>query len=215
MLNKIPVVIIDDHHVICAGLRSIIDSQPDMRVVAEALTGRKGLAAIQEHQPKLALLDLQLGGDMSGLDVLRSLQTHQSTTRVLMLSAYSEAQYGLNVLRAGAAGFIAKGVEPAELLRAMRMVIRGGRYLGPALAEQLVASASGEDPHGPLHSRLSAREFQIFCKLAQGESVSQVAAKMFLSVKTVSTYRRRVLDKMAMKSNADLTAYALRNELIQ
>jgi DNA-binding NarL/FixJ family response regulator len=215
MLTKASVVVVDDHHVICAGLKAIIDAQPDMRVVAEANTGRRALAAITEHSPQLVLLDLQLGGDMSGLDVLRSLQTHQTPARVLMLSAYSEAQYGLNVLRAGAAGFIAKGVDQTELLRAMRMVMRGGRYLGPALAEQLVASASGEDPQGPLHSRLSTREFQIFCKLAQGESVSQVAAKMFLSVKTVSTYRRRVLDKMAMKSNADLTAYALRNELIQ
>jgi DNA-binding NarL/FixJ family response regulator len=132
-----------------------------------------------------------------------------------MLSAYSEAQYGLNVLRAGAAGFIAKGVEPAELLRAMRMVIRGGRYLGPALAEQLVASASGEDPQGPLHSRLSAREFQIFCKLASGSSVSEIARELCLSVKTVSTYRSRVLEKMHFKTNADITSYALRNGLIQ
>jgi DNA-binding NarL/FixJ family response regulator len=99
------------------------------------------------------------------------------------------------------------------MLRAIRQVMRGGRYLGPALAEQLVASVDG-DPDAPLHGRLSTREFQIFCKLAQGDTVSAIAAKMFLSVKTVSTYRRRVLDKLSMKNNADLTAYAIRNELV-
>lgn len=213
MLTSAPVVVVDDHQVFRAGLKTIIDATPDLRVVAEAATGKGALAAIEQHKPKLVLLDLQLG-EGSGLDVLRSLHTHDSQARVLILSAYSEAQYGLNVLQAGAAGFIAKGAEPAELLRAMRMVLRGGRYLGPALAEQLVARANGT-PDGPLHSRLSAREFQIFCKIAQGESVSQVAAKMFLSVKTVSTYRRRVLDKLSMTSNADMTAYAMRNELIQ
>jgi DNA-binding NarL/FixJ family response regulator len=133
---------------------------------------------------------------------------------VLILSAFPEAQYGLNVLRGGASGFVGKGTEESELFRAIRTVARGGRYVGPELADLLVAGVRG-DPNAPLHSILSEREFQIFCKLAQGESVSEIANRLFLSVKTVSTYRSRILEKMSMKSNADITTYALRNNLVQ
>ena len=117
-------------------------------------------------------------------------------------------------MRGGASGFIGKGTEAPELMRALRTVARGGRYVGPELAEQLVAGVCG-DSNAPLHGKLSEREFQIFCKLAQGESVSQIAARLYLSVKTVSTYRRRILDKMSMKSNAEITSYAIRNDLIR
>jgi two-component system, NarL family, invasion response regulator UvrY len=151
---------------------------------------------------------------MSGLDVMRYARSHFPHTRILVLSSYPEAQFGLNVLRSGASGFIGKGTEAPELMRALRSVARGGRYVGPELAEQLVAGACG-DPSAPLHGKLSEREFQIFCKLAQGESVSQIAARLYLSVKTVSTYRRRVLDKMSMKSNAEITSYAIRNDLVR
>ena len=116
------------------------------------------------------------------------------------------------MLRGGASGFVGKGTEESELFRAIRTVARGGRYVGPDLADLLVAGVRG-DPNAPLHSILSEREFQIFCKLAQGESVSEIANRLFLSVKTVSTYRSRILEKMSMKSNADITTYALRNNL--
>ncbi len=213
-MPKAEVAIVDDHHVVCEGLRSLINAQPDMQIVAEYHSGGKAMRELRDSTVKLILLDLQLG-DISGLDVLRSIVTHKPTARVLMLSSYSESQYGVNLLRAGAAGFISKSATPAEMLRAMRTVLRGGRYVGPALAEQLVDGLNGGDSNAALHERLSTREFQIFCKLAQGESVSAIASRMFLSVKTVSTYRRRVLDKMTMKSNADITSYAIRNELIQ
>ena len=213
-MPKADVAIVDDHRIVCEGLRSLIDAQPDMRVSAVFHSGNTAMRELRETPAKLVMLDLQLG-DVSGLDVLRSLKSHQPALRVLMLSSYSEVQYGMNVLRAGAAGFIGKSAPPAEMLHAMRSVLRGGRYVGPALAAQLVDGLSGGDVNAPLHSKLSTREFQIFCKLAQGESVGAIASKMFLSVKTVSTYRRRVLDKMTMNSNADLTGYAIRNELIQ
>ena len=133
---------------------------------------------------------------------------------VLILSAFPEAQYGLNVLRGGASGFVGKGTEESELFRAIRTVARGGRYVGPDLADLLVAGVRG-DPNAPLHSILSEREFQVLCKLAAGRAVSDIAGELCLSVKTVSTYRTRVLDKMHLETNADLTTYALRNGLIQ
>jgi DNA-binding NarL/FixJ family response regulator len=130
------------------------------------------------------------------------------------LSAYPENQYGLNVLRAGASGFVSKTSDDAELCRAIRAAVRGGRYVSPELAGMLVSGMQGAVGE-PRHSVLSEREFQIFCKLAEGKSVSEIAAKLFLSVKTVSTYRTRILEKMGMKTNADMTYYAIKNDLLQ
>jgi len=212
-MRKTSVVVVDDHQVVCAGLRSMINAQPDLGVVGEATSGKEALERLKETSVDVMLLDLYLP-DMSGLDVLRYARSHYPRTKILVLSSYPEAQFGLNVLRGGASGFIGKGTEAPELMRALRTVARGGRYVGPELAEQLVAGVCG-DSNAPLHGKLSEREFQIFCKLAQGESVSQIAARLFLSVKTVSTYRRRILDKMSMKSNAEITSYAIRNDLIR
>jgi DNA-binding NarL/FixJ family response regulator len=212
-MTKTSVVIVDDHGIVCAGLKQLIDSQPDMHVIAEYTSGQQAMLALRTLKADLILLDLQLG-DTSGLDVLRSVVLHTPSAKVLVTSAYPEAQYGVNVLRAGAVGFLSKSATAPEMLRAMRMVARGGRYLGATLADQLVNGLSG-DLNAPLHGSLSTREFQIFCRLAQGEAVSSIANSMFLSVKTVSTYRRRVLDKMSLTCNADLTSYAMRNGLIQ
>ncbi|MGH8259653.1 MAG: LuxR C-terminal-related transcriptional regulator, partial [Steroidobacteraceae bacterium] len=159
------------------------------------------------------LLDLSLP-DISGLDVLRQVKTHHDSVATLVLSAYPEMQYGLNVLRAGASGFISKTADESELCRAIRAAMRGGRYVSPELAEVLVSGMHGGAGE-PRHSVLSEREFQIFCKLAEGRSVSEIAAKLFLSVKTVSTYRARILEKMGMKTNADMTYYAIKNDLVQ
>ena len=212
-MRKINVMLVDDHQVVCAGLKSMISAQPDLGVVAEASSGKHALEQLRTIPTDVLLLDLQLS-DMSGLDVLRYVRSHYPATRILVISSYPESQFGLNVLRGGANGFISKGVESAELMRALRIVARGGRYVGPALTEQLVSGITG-DGTAPLHGSLSEREFQIFCKLAQGESVSEIANRLFLSVKTVSTYRSRILEKMSMKSNADITTYALRNNLVQ
>lgn len=212
-MAKSAVVIVDDHAAVRAGLKSIIDTQADMQVTAEATSGVTALELLAQTTPDVVLLDLQLG-DMGGLDVLKRLGESGFTGRVLVLTAYAESQFGINALRAGAKGFINKNASATEVLRAIRTVMRGGRYIGSVLAEQLVARVDG-NPDAPLHDSLSSREFEVFRKLAEGETVSGVAAKLFLSVKTVSTYRRRILDKMAMKSNAELTSYALRNEIIQ
>jgi DNA-binding NarL/FixJ family response regulator len=179
----------------------------------EARNGREALTSLRAEGCDVLLLDLSLP-DMSGLDVLQQIKAHESVA-CLVLSAYPEKQYGLNVLRAGASGFVSKAADDAELCRAIRAVVRGGRYVSPELAKTLVSGMQGADAGEPRHSVLSEREFQIFCKLAEGRSVTEIAGRLYLSVKTVSTYRSRILDKMGMKSNADMTYYAVKNDLLQ
>ena len=207
------VAVVDDHQLVRIGLKQIIDSQADFAWAGEAKSGREALALLRTAQCDVLLLDLSLP-DMSGLDVLRQIKSHHEAVATLVLSSYPENQYGLNVLRAGASGFVSKTADDAELCRAIRAAVRGGRYVSPELAEMLVSGLQGT-PGEPRHSVLSEREFQIFCKLAEGKSVSEIAAKLFLSVKTVSTYRTRILEKMSMKTNADITYYAIKNNLLQ
>lgn len=212
-MPQLSVIIADDHQVVRAGLKQIISAQPDLRVIAECKSGKEVIAALKEQPCNVLLLDLSLP-DMSGLDVLKHVRTHHDATCVLVLSGYPEKQFGLNVLRGGANGFISKGVDESELLRALRTVARGNRYVGPELADMLVNGMDGSGDQ-PRHGVLSEREFQIFCKLAEGKSVTEIANKLFLSVKTVSTYRSRILEKMDMKTNADITYYAIKNSLLQ
>jgi len=209
------VAVVDDHQLVRIGLKQIIESQPDFAWAGEASNGREALALLRTAPCDVLLLDLSLP-DMSGLDVLRQIKAHHDSVATLVLSAYPENQYGLNVLRAGASGFVSKTADDGELCRAIRAAVRGGRYVSPELAEMLVSGMQGAPgPGEPRHSVLSEREFQIFCKLAEGKSVSEIAAKLFLSVKTVSTYRTRILEKMGMKTNADITYYAIKNNLVQ
>ena len=161
----------------------------------------------------LLILDINMP-DRSGLDILSHIRAAGYSTRVLVMSGLPERQYALNVLRAGARGYLSKEGAPDELLKAVRAILDGRRYVSPALAELLVSELD-QDADKPLHARLSEREFQVLCKLAAGRAVSDIAGELCLSVKTVSTYRTRVLDKMHLETNADLTTYALRNGLIQ
>jgi len=211
-VNALNVILVDDHQLVRAGLRQTIGSQPDIRIAAECSSGREALNALRSNPCNVLLLDLSLP-DMSGLDVLKHVRTHHEGVAVLILSGYPEAQFGLNVLRGGASGFVSKSAGEADLLRAIRQVARGNRYVGPELADLLVNGLNGTG-NEPLHSVLSEREFQIFCKLAEGVSVTEIAQKLFLSVKTVSTYRTRILEKMGMKTNADITTYAIKNSLL-
>jgi two-component system, NarL family, invasion response regulator UvrY len=212
-MNKVRIMIVDDHQVVRTGLRTLLNAQSDLAVVAEAGSARDAVDLLRQHTIDVLLLDLSLP-DTSGLDVLKRVRAHYENTFVLILSGFPETQFGLNVLRGGASGFISKGADDTELFRAVRTVARGRRYVGPELAELLVAGVRG-DANAPAHSSLSEREFQIFCKLAKGDSVSEIAARLFLSVKTISTYRSRILEKMSMRTNADITTYALRNNLLQ
>jgi two-component system, NarL family, invasion response regulator UvrY len=207
------VAVVDDHELVRIGLKQIIEAESDFTWVGDASTGREALDMLRSKPCDVLLLDLSLP-DMSGLDVLRRIKSHHETVATLVLSGYPEKQYGLNVLRAGASGFVSKTAAPDELCRAIRAAVRGGRYVSPELAEVLVNGMQGVLGEPP-HTALSEREFQIFCKLAEGQSVTEIGAALFLSVKTVSTYRTRILEKMGMKSNADMTYYAIKNDLVQ
>jgi DNA-binding NarL/FixJ family response regulator len=194
-------------------LRQFLEADQSIREIGEAATGRETLEQLRQSTWNLLLLDINMP-DRSGLDVLRQVRSTHPETRVLVLSGFPERQYAVNVLRAGASGFLSKESAPDELLKAIRAVLGGRRYVSSALAELLVSDLDG-DAQRPLHAKLSEREFQILCKLAAGRAVSEIANELCISVKTVSTYRTRVLQKMNLKTNADLTAYALHNALIQ
>ena len=206
------VLIADDHSLFRAGLRQFLADSLTSVDIGEAATGNATLECVQQKDWDLLVLDINMP-DRGGLDILRHVRSSRPGIRVLVLSGYPERQYAVNVLRAGAAGYIGKDSEPEELLKAVRTVLQGRRYVSESLAELLLLDLDQSDK--PLHSVLSEREFQIFGKLAAGRGVSEIGRELCLSVKTVSTYRSRILEKMHMKSNADLTSYALRNEIIQ
>ncbi|MEO7773884.1 MAG: response regulator transcription factor [Steroidobacteraceae bacterium] len=206
------VVIVDDHELVRRGLTESLAAQSDMKVVGDFPSGAPMLAAIEGGLAcDVLLLDLSLS-EGSGLDVLHKLQAQQPQIPVLILSSHEEAQFGVNVLRAGARGFISKGSDEADLLRAIRTVARGSKYVSPEMAGILIETKDS-DVNSPRHDILSQREFQIFIKLAEGETATHIAAELELSVKTVSTYRTRILEKMHMSTNADIVKYALSNGL--
>ncbi len=207
------VLIADDHAVVRAGFRQFLEADSSITVIGEAATGSETLDQLRKQAWDMVLLDIHMP-DRSGLDILRHIQTGHPSVKVLVMSGLPEQQYAVNVLRAGASGYLSKDSAPEELMKAVRTVLAGRRYVSAALAEMLAADLGG-DPDKPMHARLSTREFQIFCKLAAGRGVSDIALELSLSVKTVSTYRSRILEKMNFRANADITSYALRNGLIQ
>jgi DNA-binding NarL/FixJ family response regulator len=207
----IRILIADDHAIVRAGLKQFIADHADMQVAAEAATGTEAIAAVRAQEFDVVLLDISMP-DKNGIDTLKTIKHVRPELPVLMLSAYAEDQYAVNLLRAGAAGYLNKEAASSQLVSAIRTVVLGRKFVSPSLAQILADGVSG-DADRPLHAELSQREFQIFCKLAAGAAVSKIADELNLSVKTVSTYRTRVLEKMAMKSNADLTYYAIKNGL--
>jgi DNA-binding NarL/FixJ family response regulator len=209
----IRILIADDHAIVRAGLKQFISDQSDMSVAGEAATGEEAVSLVRAEPFDVVLLDISMPG-RNGVDTLKQLKHIRPEMPVLMLSAFAEEQYAVNLLRAGAAGYVNKESASTDLVSAIRTVARGRKYVSPSLAQVLADGVTG-DKDAPLHESLSQREFQIFCKLAGGTPVSRIADELFLSVKTVSTYRARVLEKMAMKTNADLTYYAIKNRLIE
>lgn len=208
----IRVLIADDHAVVRQGLIQILGDTPEMMVAGEATTGQEALDQVRAATWDVVVLDISLP-DRSGLDVLKALRAERPTLPVLVLSMYSEDQYALRVLKAGAAGYLTKDTAAAELVKAIRQVVRGGRYVSPSLAEKL-AFEIGTDLSRLPHETLSDREFQVLRLLAAGKSVKEIAAELSLSAKTVSTYRARLLEKMHLRSTAELMHYALQNHLI-
>jgi DNA-binding NarL/FixJ family response regulator len=206
------ILIADDHALVRAGLKQFLQEERRDMQVAEASSGQQALDILRGGNFDLLILDINMP-DRGGLDILKHVRAGHPNTKVLVLSGYPERQYAVNVLKAGASGYLSKDGAPGELIKAVTQVLAGKRYVSASLAELLVAELD-VDHDKPLHADLSEREFQIFCKLAAGQSVSEIANELSLSVKTVSTYRTRVLEKMCFKSNADITSYAVRNGLV-
>jgi DNA-binding NarL/FixJ family response regulator len=210
------VLIADDHAVVRAGYRQFLEAEPTITEVGEATSGSAALAELRRKNWDLLLMDIHMP-DRSGIDILKHVSAGYPKVRVLIMSGLPEEQYARNVLRAGARGYLSKGGSPEELLKAVRLVLNGNRYVSESLAESMAADIEKprDQDQQPLHTALSAREFQIFRKLAVGAPLGGIAKELSLSVKTVSTYRSRILEKMSFKSNADVTAYSLRSGLIQ
>ena len=206
------ILIADDHEIVRAGFSQFIADQGDMQVAGEAASGDECIALVRQQEFDVVLLDISMP-DKNGIDCLRVIrQTHPSLP-VLMLSGFPEEHYAVNMLRSGASGYISKNAPPEELIRAIRVVARGKRYLSETAAD-LVSTELANPTDKKLHETLSEREFQIFHKLASGQSPTGIADELHLSVKTVSTYRSRILEKMNLKTNADLTYYAIKNALV-
>ncbi|ARN23947.1 response regulator [Piscinibacter gummiphilus] len=209
----IKIAIVDDHALVRAGLRQYLSEQVDLQVVAEAANGREALDIVRKGLVDVLVMDLSMP-EQSGVDALAAIRARAPELPVLILSGFPEAHYATTLLRQGASGYLNKECEPEEIVTAIRTVARGRKYITPAVAE-LLADNLGGNADKPLHEQLSEREFQVFLRLAKGETIGHMADSLSLSVKTVSTYRTRVMEKMKLESNSDLTYYALKNGLIQ
>ena len=209
----IKVLIADDHAVVRRGLRQILTDESDMLVGGEAASAPEVRALVRDQRFDVIVLDINMPGG-SGMDLLAELRRDHPEARVLVLTVYPEDQYAVRAIKAGAAGFLTKESAPEKLIEAVRKIASGGRYVSPELAEALASLLAGETS-GPPHERLSDREFEVFRSLASGKTVSQIALELGLSVKTVSTHRTRILKKMEMRNNAELTHYAVKNRLVE
>lgn len=208
----IKVLIADDHPVVRRGLRQILEEAPDVVVGGEVGSAHEVLSAVREQSWTVVVLDISLPGG-NGIDLIKDIRRERPDSRVLILTAHSEEQYAVRALKAGAAGFLNKESAPAKLAEATHRVASGGRYVSAALAETLASILSG-DAQGLPHECLSDREFEILKLLASGKTVTDVAESLALSVKTISTHRARILKKMNMRTNAELTHYAVRQGLV-
>ena len=210
--NMIRVLVVDDHPVIRQGLRQILADSADIEVGGEASDGREALKLIRSEPWDVVLLDISMPG-MNGLDLVKQLRVEKAALQILVLSIHPEDQYAIRMLRAGAAGYVTKGSPPDQLVAAIRKVAQGGNYISPEVSAKVLTTLIKTDNRPP-HEILSDREFEVMRKLAAGTTVSAISKELILSVKTVSTYRTRILQKMRLKSNAELTRYALDNGLL-
>lgn len=209
----IRIAVVDDHALVRAGLRQFFADQSDFSVVAEAANGREALDIVRQGGVDVVVLDIGMP-DQGGVDVLADIKARAPDLPVLILSGYAEEHYATTLLRHGASGYLNKDCDPQDIVKAIRTVVRGRKYITAAVAERL-AEGLGAGGEQPLHEQLSERELQVFLRLAKGETVGHMAQSMSLSVKTVSTYRTRVMETMRLSSNSHLTYYALKHGLIQ
>jgi DNA-binding NarL/FixJ family response regulator len=208
----VKVAIVDDHAIVRAGLKQFLSEMVDLRVVGEAASGREAIDLVRNVEIDVLIMDLSMPGQ-SGIDALAMIRAKAPDIGILILSGYPEEQYAVNLIRQGASGYLNKECEPMEIVNAIRTIALGRRYISPSVAE-LIAQQLNRKEGAAAHELLSEREFQVFLKLAKGETAGEIAQALSLSVKTVSTYRTRLMEKMGLQSNSDLTYYALKNKLI-
>lgn len=208
----IKILLADDHTIVRKGLRQILLDLPDVEVVDEARDGEEAIKLVSENGYSIVILDISLPG-RSGLEVLKQLKALKPNLPVLMLSMHPEEQYAVRAIRASAAGYLTKESAPDELTAAIRKVVNGGKYITSTLAERLAFEIDRKTDEN-LHECLSDREYQVLCMIASGRTVSEIATLLSLSVKTISTHRARILQKMNMNNNAQLTHYAIKQRLV-
>jgi len=208
----IKILIADDHPVVRKGLKEIIEETPGMVVGGEASNGQEVLENVRKSDYDVVLLDISMPG-RSGLEILKELKSEKPELSVLILSIHPEEQYAVRALKAGASGYLTKESAQDELIAAIRKASTGRKYISSSLAEKL-AFYLEIDTEKPLHETLSDREYEVMCMIASGKTIKEIAEELFLSVKTISTYRSRILEKMRMKSNVELTHYALKHGLV-
>lgn len=208
----IRVLLADDHAVVREGIRHLLEERSGVSVVGEAATASELMALLRSTRADVVVLDIGMPGP-GIVDVLRQVKAIQPDTRALVLTAYPEADYAVRVLRAGAAGYLTKDRSLEQLVEAIRRISRGGMYVSPSLAEALAGRVARAEPERT-HDELSDREFQVLRGLAEGESLKSIAARLEVSPKTVTTYRRRLLGKLGLDSNAELVRYALEHGLL-
>ncbi len=208
------VLIVDDHAVVRRGVAHILTDAFHSIEIGEADSGKGALAAVKKEDWDIVILDINLP-DQKGLEILRALKTNYPFLPVMILSLHPEEEYALRALRTGASAYLTKQSAPEELVAAIKHVLKGRIFVSASLAEHLAGSFNKNPPAIPAHQTLSDREFDVLCRLAQGHSVKGIAHQLTLSIKTVSTYRARLLDKLHLKTTADLIRYALDHHLIQ
>ena len=206
------ILITDDHKIVREGLKEILLHLPEISVIEEAKNGDEALAMISKEDFDLILLDISLP-DISGLEVLQSIKRKHPLQRVLMLSMYTQEHYALRALKMGASGYLTKDTASEELIEAVRKIAAGGKYISSSMAEN-IAHRIENDYSKPLHETLSGREFEIMLMIAAGKPLREIGSELFISGKTVSTYRSRIMRKMGMKKNSELIQYCIRNGLV-
>ncbi len=211
--RMIKVIIADDHAIVRAGMKEFLAESNEMILAGEARDGQELLEKIRKEHYDVILLDVSMPG-RNGLEVLKQLRKEGFKTPVLILSHFPEKQYAIRFLKEGASGYMTKEIEPAKLIEAIFTVFNGGKYITPDLVNDLIETIHG-DKDRPKHENLTDREYEVFMKIVEGKSLTDIAHEMFLSVKTISTYRTRILEKIDVKSNAELTRYAVSNNLIE
>ncbi|BBE49947.1 Response regulator UvrY [Ferriphaselus amnicola] len=213
MLNTVKILVVDDHAILRKGLKQILDDTPDLRVTGEAGSGMEAIQQVQSEEFDMVLLDISMP-DKHGIDVLKQIKQIHPNLPVLMLSMHAEDQYALRSIKTGAAGYLNKQSAPAQLVTAIRQVASGKKYISSELAEQL-AEGLTQGYQELLHQKLSNREYQTLCLMASGKTLTEIGEAMSLSVKTVSVYRARLLEKMNLRNNAEAIHYAISNHLLE